>query len=104
MATKSKDRYFLLKRKVGYEDYKQLMHFPLVRLGKNKSGFIAVNHSIRLNPYQMLAYRTIGLDRENAQKWVWNSPMIQCCREQRASGWCGLLQVVLQCLWKMITG
>ncbi|HNP20539.1 MAG TPA: penicillin-binding protein [Panacibacter sp.] len=65
---KSKDRYFLLKRKVGYEDYKQLMHFPLVRLGKNKSGFIAVNHSIRLNPYQMLAYRTIGLDRENAQK------------------------------------
>lgn len=65
---KNKDRYFLLKRKVSYEDYKVLRSFPLVRLGKNKSGFIAITRNIRLNPYQMLAYRTIGLERENAQK------------------------------------
>ena len=42
--------------------------FPLVRLGKNTSGFIAETKSIRLNPYQLLAYRTIGLDRQNSQK------------------------------------
>jgi cell division protein FtsI (penicillin-binding protein 3) len=64
----TQDRYFLLKKKVGFEDYKEMKHFPLVRLGRNKSGFIAETKNIRLNPYQMLAYRTIGLDRENSQK------------------------------------
>jgi cell division protein FtsI (penicillin-binding protein 3) len=62
------DRYFTLKKKVGFEDYKLMKQFPLVRLGRNKSGFIADTKNIRLNPYQLLAYRTIGLDRENSQK------------------------------------
>ena len=65
---KVKDRYYLLKRKVSFEDYQKLRDFPLVKLGKNTSGFIAEVRSIRLNPYQMLAYRTIGLDRSNSQK------------------------------------
>ncbi|HXL56908.1 MAG TPA: penicillin-binding transpeptidase domain-containing protein, partial [Chitinophagaceae bacterium] len=65
---KSRDRYYLLKRKVSFEEYKQLRRFPLVRLDKNKSGFIAEVRSMRLNPYQLLAYRTIGLDRQNTQK------------------------------------
>lgn len=63
-----KDRYFLLKRKVSYDDYMNLKNFPLVRLGKNNSGFIFEIKNIRLNPYQMLAFRTIGLDRQNSQK------------------------------------
>lgn len=65
---KSHDRYFLLKRKVSFEEYQQMKKFPLVRLGKNSSGFIAETRSVRLNPYQLLAYRTIGLDRQNSQK------------------------------------
>ncbi|MGI8952007.1 MAG: penicillin-binding protein [Chitinophagaceae bacterium] len=64
----SQERYFLLKKKISFEDYQQLKQFPLVRLGKNKSGFIAETKNIRLNPYQLLAYRTIGLDRANSQK------------------------------------
>lgn len=64
----SKDRYYLLKKKVSYEDYKTMNQFPLLRLGKNTSGFIGEVKNIRLNPYQMLAYRTIGLNRDNAQK------------------------------------
>jgi len=63
-----RERYFLLKSKISFQQYKQLREFPLVRLGKNNSGFIAEVKNIRLNPYQQLAYRTIGLDRENAQK------------------------------------
>lgn len=62
---KKKDRYFLLKRKIGFREYQQLKTFPLVRQGKNKSGFIAEARSIRLNPYQMLAFRTIGLARDS---------------------------------------
>lgn len=65
---KEKSRYFSLKKKISYRDYQKMLKLPLVREGKNKSGFIADVKSIRLNPYQMLAYRTIGLDRENAQK------------------------------------
>jgi cell division protein FtsI (penicillin-binding protein 3) len=65
---KSGDRYFVLKKKVSFDQYQQLKQFPLVRLGKNKSGFIADVQNIRLNPYQLLAFRTIGLERENAQK------------------------------------
>jgi cell division protein FtsI (penicillin-binding protein 3) len=65
---KEKSRYFSLRKKISYREYQKLLKLPLVREGRNKSGFIADVKSIRLNPYQMLAYRTIGLDRENAQK------------------------------------
>jgi cell division protein FtsI (penicillin-binding protein 3) len=65
---KTKQRYFPLKKKVSFDEYQQLKLFPLVRLGKNSSGFIADVQNIRLNPYQMLAFRTIGLERQNAQK------------------------------------
>ena len=59
------DRYYLLKRNISYRQYQQLQKFPLVRLGRNKSGFIAESKSIRLNPYKLLAFRTIGLDRDS---------------------------------------
>lgn len=65
---KNKSRYFLLRKKISYREYQKLLKLPLVREGRNKSGFIADVKSIRLNPFQLLAYRTIGLDRENAQK------------------------------------
>lgn len=65
---RDRNRYFPLKKKMGYRQYEILKTFPLVRQGRNKSGFIAEVRNIRLNPYQILAYRTIGLDRENSQK------------------------------------
>jgi cell division protein FtsI (penicillin-binding protein 3) len=65
---KKKDRYFELQQNISYRQYEVLKTFPLVRLGRNKSGFIIQEETIRLNPYKLLAYRTIGLDRENAQK------------------------------------
>ena len=62
---REKERYFLLKKKLSFKDYQQMKTFPLVRLGRNKSGFIADKKIIRLNPYKLLAYRTIGLLRDN---------------------------------------
>lgn len=64
---RKKNRYFLLKKNIDFQQYQQLREFPLVRLGRNKSGFIAEVKSKRLNPFGMLANRTIGLARENAQ-------------------------------------
>jgi cell division protein FtsI (penicillin-binding protein 3) len=61
---REKERYFLLKKKLSFKEYQQLNTLPLVRLGRNKSGFIPDKRIIRLNPYKMLAYRTIGLLRD----------------------------------------
>jgi len=64
LAYKNKDRYFLLKKKLKFEDYKIFREFPLARLGRNRSGVIVEENSKRLMPYQTLATRTIGLSRE----------------------------------------
>lgn len=61
-------RYFPLLKAVSFENYKLLKQMPLVRLGKNKSGFITDVQNKRLNPFKMLAFRTVGLYRDNAQK------------------------------------
>lgn len=66
-AYKKKERYHLLKKKLSFEEYKTFRDFPLVRLGKNKSGVITEVKTFRKNPYAMMAKRTIGLYRENAQ-------------------------------------
>jgi cell division protein FtsI (penicillin-binding protein 3) len=59
-----KNRYYLLKKNLTFQQYKQLRSLPLVRLGKDKSGFIAEVKDKRLNPFGLLANRTIGLSRE----------------------------------------
>ncbi len=64
---RNKDRYFLLKKNLSFDQYKTLRTFPLINLGRNKSGFIAEVKSRRLNPFGLLANRTIGLARKNSQ-------------------------------------
>ncbi|HEY4209309.1 MAG TPA: penicillin-binding protein 2, partial [Puia sp.] len=61
------DRYYLLHANLSFEQYKKLRSFPLVRQGRNRSGFIAEVEQKRLNPFGLLANRTIGLARANAQ-------------------------------------
>ena len=70
VSYKNEDRYFLLKRKISFEQYKQLRDFVLVREGRNKSGFIAELRDSRVNPYVLLANRTIGLSRGDTSKNV----------------------------------
>jgi cell division protein FtsI (penicillin-binding protein 3) len=67
LAYIEKNRYYLLKKGLSFEQYKEFRQFPLVKLGRNKSGVIAEVKSKRLNPFGLLAKRTIGLARENAQ-------------------------------------
>ena len=56
--------YYPLKKKMSFEQYKVFRDFPLVRLGKNKSGVIVEVNSKRETPFGLLANRTIGLSRE----------------------------------------
>jgi cell division protein FtsI (penicillin-binding protein 3) len=61
------NRYYLLRKNMSFDDYKSFRTFPLARLGRNRSGVIVETYTKRLNPYGLLARRTIGLARENAQ-------------------------------------
>ncbi|WP_118973460.1 penicillin-binding protein [Taibaiella koreensis] len=65
-AFQNQERYWLMKKNAQYYQYQAARNFPLFSKGKNKGGFIAEPRSRRVNPYGMLAYRTIGLWRENA--------------------------------------
>ena len=70
LAYTNKDRYYLLKRKISFNEFMQFRNFPLVRLGRNKSGFIVDPRDKRINPYVLLANRTIGLSRDDSTKNV----------------------------------
>ena len=69
-AYKNKDRYFLLKRKISFQQYKSMRAFPLVRQGRNRSGFIVEEKDKRINPFRLLANRTIGLSRDDSTRNV----------------------------------
>ena len=63
-ARKEKNRYLLIKRSVDYDQVKKLKTFPIFRNGTNSGGFIANVRNKRILPYQQLAFRTIGWDKE----------------------------------------
>lgn len=70
LAYKNRDRYYTLKKKISFSQYKILRDFPLVKQGRNKSGFIIEPKDKRINPYVLFANRTIGLSREDSTKNV----------------------------------
>ena len=66
-AFRDSNHYYELQKKVPYDKYLALRNLPIFRLGKRRGGFIADVETKRINPYGILAYRTIGLWRKNAQ-------------------------------------
>ncbi|MCD6062302.1 MAG: transpeptidase family protein [Flavipsychrobacter sp.] len=67
LAYNQKKRYYLLKKNLPYYQYQAVRSFPIFNKGKRRGGFIEEPKSKRINPYGMLAYRTIGLWRANSQ-------------------------------------
>jgi cell division protein FtsI (penicillin-binding protein 3) len=57
---KRKDRYYLLKRKVSYLDMREVITFPIFRMGKFKGGLNIEEKNRREKPFDLLAERTIG--------------------------------------------
>jgi cell division protein FtsI (penicillin-binding protein 3) len=64
---RSGDRHFFLQSDVPFEQYKIFRRFPLIRQGKDKSGFIAEVDNRRMTPFGLLANRTIGLARDSEE-------------------------------------
>jgi cell division protein FtsI (penicillin-binding protein 3) len=59
-ARRENNRYYLIKRKIDFQQLKAMRKFPIFRMGKNKGGLIVVQNSVRFLPYGDLAARTIG--------------------------------------------
>ncbi|MGB1042136.1 MAG: penicillin-binding protein [Tenacibaculum sp.] len=63
-AKKKKNRYLLIARGVGYNDYMKMKKFPVFKLGVYKGGFIAEQNTVRVHPIGKIAERTIGYDNQ----------------------------------------
>ncbi len=61
-AKKRKNRYLLIARNVGYNDYLRMKQFPIFKLGVYRGGFIAEHKTVRAHPIGKIAERTIGYD------------------------------------------
>jgi len=57
------NRYYLIRRKVTYEELKQLRKFPIIEKGRYGGGLIIIPKTIREYPYKNLARRTLGYER-----------------------------------------
>jgi cell division protein FtsI (penicillin-binding protein 3) len=69
-ARKDSSRYELIRRKVSYQELKQIKKFPIFNMGKYKGGLIIVEQNKRILPFRSLAARTIGYKNENVKNAV----------------------------------
>lgn len=69
-ARKDSSRYQLIRRKVTYQQLKDIRKFPVFNLGKYKGGLIVVQKNKRIFPFKTLALRTIGYNNENVKNVV----------------------------------
>lgn len=59
-ARKFKNRYLLIAKDIGYNDYVKIKQFPIFKLGVYRGGFIAEQETVRAHPIGKIAERTIG--------------------------------------------
>ncbi len=64
-AYNEENKYYLLGKKLKYYQYEALRSFPIFKKGKGLGGFIVDSKEKRVTPYNMLAYRTIGVFRDS---------------------------------------
>ena len=66
-AKNTKNRYFLVAKKLTFTEYMRVKDFPLFKLGANKGGLIAEQQTVRKHPVGLIANRTIGYERDGNQ-------------------------------------
>ena len=59
-AKKRGNRYLLIARNIGYNDYMRMKSFPIFNLGVYRGGFIAEQKTVREHPIGRIAERTVG--------------------------------------------
>jgi cell division protein FtsI (penicillin-binding protein 3) len=64
-ARKRQRNYVLIKRKVNYNQLKEMKQFPIFRLGRYEGGLISFLTTRRVHPAGQLAFRTVGYYTED---------------------------------------
>lgn len=67
---KKKNRYYLVKRNITYNQLKRVKTFPIFERGKYKGGLIIIPKTKRQKPFGLLAERTIGYENPNENLFV----------------------------------
>jgi cell division protein FtsI (penicillin-binding protein 3) len=67
-ARKNNNAYLFIARGIDTEQAEMLRKFPLFRNGRYGGGYVELRYGTRKKPFNQMASRTIGADRENAQK------------------------------------
>jgi len=65
-----KNRYYLVKREVTYDQLEKIKTMPIFKRGKNKGGLIIVPKSKRQKPFGTMAGRIIGYENQESGKYV----------------------------------
>ncbi len=69
-AKRTGNRYLLIARNVGYNDYTKMKQFPIFKLGVYRGGFIAEQKTVRAHPIGKIAERTIGYDDHRGEAGI----------------------------------
>ncbi len=67
---KKKNRYYLVKRNITYNQLKIVKTFPILERGKYKGGLIIIPKTKRQKPFGLLAERTIGYENPTENLFV----------------------------------
>ncbi|WP_075341117.1 penicillin-binding protein [Tenacibaculum agarivorans] len=59
-AKQKRNRYLLIAKNLGYNDYMRMKSFPIFNLGVYRGGFIAERKTVREHPIGKIAERTVG--------------------------------------------
>lgn len=101
--------YYELGTSIPYYQYFQLRSFPIFKKGQRKGGLIVDTKNSRINPFDMLALRTVGLYRPEIwkdKKLVKNVIGLEAMYDSVLSGsngWC-LQQRVAASKWATVEG
>jgi cell division protein FtsI (penicillin-binding protein 3) len=100
-ARNDKERYFLLRRNISFNEQRALRTFPVFRLGRNKGGLIIDQLSRRERPFKMLAARTVGYKMDNNDL---KSVGIEGAFDESLRGVAGkrLMQRIASSVWKPV--
>ena len=63
-----KNRYYLLKRNISFNQLLEMRRWPMFREGQYKSGMLSTQNDKRLMPFGLLAERTIGFTNTDGKK------------------------------------
>ena len=77
-ARSKNKRYQVFGSNIPFSKYKDLKSIPFIKRGRYKSGFVLDRKEIRMKPFEPLAGRTIGIDRESNRVGIelaWNKEL-----------------------------